>query len=351
MIDRILVPLDGSQLAEQAVPAASALAGKTDAEIILMTSIAPGERWAGDETSERWRENEQATAEMYLESLAERLKQNGVRVRVCVVWGRAAVAITATVDEEGADVIAMSTHGRSGLVRWVIGSVADKVLRTTRKPLLLVHAREQLVPEPVEFDRLLVPLDGSPVAESALPFVEGFAREVGASLVLEQVVVPAATLYPGEFLPSNLPVLPELEEAAKEYLSRIAKEAERAGVAAEVCVDVGYPAETILAAAERDKVDIIALSTHGRSGPERWIMGSVADAVIRHADWPCLVIPARKAVQPRVEEVEPSRTPVGIEPAPTVIPAPIITETATERQSPPHPPEERPHRPERSPGR
>jgi hypothetical protein len=80
-------------------------------------------------------------------------------------------------------------------------------------------------------------------------------------------------------------------------------------------------------------------------------MGSVADAVIRHADCPCLVIPARKAVQPRVEEVEPSRTPVGIEPAPTVIPAPIITETATERQSPPHPPEERPHRPERSPGR
>jgi len=350
MIKTILIAVDGSKLAEQVIPVVSGVAARTGAEVVLVSAIVPHDGWTDGPVAREWEREEQGAAASYLKLLGQELHKRGIRVRPGrVEWGRPHVVITAIADEEGADLIAMTTHGRSGFVRWVMGSVADKVLRTSRRPLLLVHMqKEDEIPE-VRFRRILVPLDGSPLAESALPFVEDLAVSLHASLLLLSVVVPTLELS-AAFLPSSTAILRDLRAGAQEYVEGVGKRVEAGGVSVETSVIVGQAAEAILDAAKRTNPDLIAINTHGRSGPARWIMGSVADAVIRHADRPCLVIPARGADRAKDEpELASSAVPaVGM----TVVPPPSLTETPAEREPPRvRAPEKRPHRPERSPGR
>jgi len=307
MIKTILVALDGSELAEQAIPITCAIATGAGAEVVLATAIVPHDGWTNGPVVRRWKQEGQVAATAYLKLRRQQLRKRDIRVRgVRVEWGRPHVVIGAIADEEGADLIAMTTHGRSGFARWVMGSVADKVLRTSRKPVLLVHSQDEAqTPEvrEIQIKRILVPLDGSPLAESALPFVEDLAVSLHASLVLQDVVVPTPELS-AAFLPYSTSILNELQAGAKKYVDGVAKRIAKQGVRVETNVAVGQAAETILDAAKQTGADLIALSTHGRSGPVRWIMGSVADAVIRHSDRPCLVIPAR-SVRREEEEPEP----------------------------------------------
>ena len=181
------------------------------------------------------------------------------------------------------------------------------------------------------------------MSEAALPFVERLARQLRAKLLLEQVVLPA-TAYAGVFIPSNVSVLEEIEAGAKDYLERIAKDAKRAGVTAEISIDIGYVAETILEAAKVRKANLIALSTHGRSGPERWIMGSVADAVVRHAELPCLVLPSRTVASDSEKDQMMAAMPMAGQ---AVVPPPAVVEIPVEAagKSVPAPVKGR-HRPE-----
>ena len=353
MIKTILIALDGSKMAEEAISVATAVAVRTGAELVLATAIVPADGWTDGPVAREWEQEQQGAVLAYLKPLRQQLRKQGVNVRgIRVEWGRPHVAIGAIADEEGADLIAMTTHGRSGFARWVMGSVADKVLRTSRKPVLLVHSQDEAqTPEvrEIQIKRILVPLDGSPLAESALPFVEDLAVSLHASLVLQDVVVPTPELS-AAFLPYSTSILNELQAGAKKYVEGVAKRIAKQGVRVETNVAVGQAAETILDAAKQTGADLIALSTHGRSGPARWIMGSVADAVIRHSDRPCLVIPAR-SVRREEEEPEPE-VPTTLVAGTTVAPPPALAETPTEREPrQARPPDERPHRPERSPGR
>jgi len=349
MIKTILIALDGSGLAEQAIPVVSAVASRTGADVVLVTAIVPPDRWTGGPGIRKREQEEQGAARAYLRPLARQLSKRGIESRVRVEFGRPHDVVGAIADEEGASLIAMTTHGRSGFARWVIGSVADKVLRTSRTPLLLVHMQEEgLIPE-VQLKRILVPLDGSPLAESALPFVEDLAVSLEASLLLQSVVVPTAALYAGTLLPSTPPVLTEIEAGVREYLDGVAKRLERKGARVETNVAIGYAAETILDVAKQAGADLIALSTHGRSGPKRWILGSVADAVVRHSDRPCLVIPARGGGRGGGER-EPAMH-AALVAGTTVVPPPTLTETPAYKEPRVRAREGRSHRPERSPGR
>jgi len=351
MTRTILIALDGSKLAEQVIPVVSAVAASTGSEVVLVSAVVPHDGWTEGPVAQGWEQEEQGAAASYLRLVRRQLQKPGLKVRaVRVESGHPHAVISAIADEEAADLIAMTTHGRSGFVRWVVGSVADKVLRTSRRPLLLVHMqKEGEIPE-VRLNRILVPLDGSPLAESVLPFVQDLAVSLHASILLQSVIVPTATLYAGTLLPSMAPILTEIEEAMREYLGGVAKRLEHEGIRVETSVAIGYAAETILDAAKQGSVDLIALSTHGRSGPERSILGSVADAVVRHADRPCLVIPARGSH--RVEE-EPERGEASAPMAGTsIVPPPALTETPMDQERRrDRVPEERAHRPERSPGR
>lgn len=295
MIKTILVPLDRSEIADQALPVACAVASQTGAEVLLVTAIVPGDFWPGDAEFSTWQEAHEKVVSHYLETTAASLRRRGIAARFRIAWGPAAATINQIAEEEAADLIAMTTHGRSGLVRWVMGSVADKLLRTSVKPILLVHAKEETAgAQPVAMKRILVPLDGSPLAEAVLPFVGDLAQRLGATLQLERVVLPAG-YSSGRLDASEFIYIDEFANDASDYLARVAAREESRGITVETDVARGHAALSILDAASRCGADLIALSTHGRSGPERWITGSVADAVIRHAALPCLVIPVRAA--------------------------------------------------------
>jgi nucleotide-binding universal stress UspA family protein len=233
MIKTILVAIDGSKLAEQVLPVITALAAQTSAEIILATAMVPRDAWTKSPVAQEWEQEEQGAASAYLKLVQEQLLDRGIKVRgVRVVWGRPHVVINAIADEEDADLIAMTTHGRAGFARWVTGSVGDKVLRTSRRPILLIHSRDEAetadMPQ-VHIERILVPLDGSPLGESVLPFVRELAASVNASLVVLKVVVPTPELS-ASFLPGSTSILEGLQVDAEKYIGGVAKRLKQAGV-------------------------------------------------------------------------------------------------------------------------
>jgi len=343
-VKAIVVPLDGSELAEQALPLAGAIATKRNAEVVLTTAVTAGDRWVDDGFVRQWESEEQAAVESYQRSIIERLQQQGVHAKAHSDWGQPQAVIESVADREGAGLIVMTTHGRSGVSRWTLGSIADKVLRTTNTPLILIRpTAEAPVPEAVR--QIVVALDGSDLAEAALPAAERFAQAMDASLLLVRAVVPPTMLYGGQFVPGGLPVLDQLEAEAKQYLERTAERIRKSGLKVGVAVAVGAATDVILTASREIGADLIAMTTHGRSGLNRWILGSVADAVVRHGGVPVLVIRS----WPRLSDEAPEAIPVVGD---VVVRPPVLTETEQATGSPrPRRGDVRPHRPERSPGR
>ena len=341
---KIIVPLDGSELAEQALPLASAITTKHHAEILLTTAISHGDRWIDNGVAGQVEAEEQAAVGRYLQSVIDKLKERRVRASMHVEWGRPHTVIGNAADREDADVIVMTTHGRSGISRWTLGSVADKVLRTLSTPLILIRPTTG-APPPNSVKRIAVPLDGSTLAEAALPEAERLARTMEGSLLLVRAVVPAALVYGGEALPGALPVLEDLEAEAKEYLERVAERIRKRGVKAGVAVAVGVPAGVILELAGDNGANLVVMTTHGRSGLDRTAFGSVADAVVRRGELPVMMIRSWAGL------AEGGRRDIPVA-GNVVVPPPELTETEQAAASPrvrrggP-----RPHRPERSPGR
>jgi nucleotide-binding universal stress UspA family protein len=212
-----------------------------------------------------------------------------LRVGMRVVYGPAAEAILRAADDEHADVIVMSTHGRGDLGRWLYGSVADDVLRHTTLPIVLISAaceRSWSIEGPF---RLLVPLDGSPLAEAALGPAGEVADALGAALVLLRVVEPADGFAALEttYLPAQSQGV--LDEA-QEYLDGIPTSLSMAGRATTRLIAAGDPAAKIAAVARDENVDLIVMSTHGAGGLARLTMGSVAASVLHRAATPMLLL-------------------------------------------------------------
>jgi nucleotide-binding universal stress UspA family protein len=213
--------------------------------------------------------------------------------------GHPAEEILRYADENDIDLILMATHGRSGIRRWAMGSVADKVLRASEVPVLLVRAG---IPEKSAYDEwprgtLLVPLDGSELAESVLPHIEALAKQRGAELVdvvLLRVCEPPAV--PSDY--AGMLVSPEvwqeaterLRQDAEQYLARVEKRLQGAGLRVRSEVLVGYPADQIVDYANRTPFNLVVIATHGRSGISRWARGSVAEKVLVGVSSPILMV-------------------------------------------------------------
>lgn len=286
----ILVPLDGSELAEQVLPYAQEFARRFDAELLLLTSIQPVGIWDATATAINW-DREERLAQEYLDAQKERLQAAGVKVRVKRQHGEAAANILETAESENVSLVAISTHGRSGISRWLFGSVADRIVQNSNVPLLMIRPDDKTEAKPA-FEKLLVPLDGSEVAAGVLPFVEDVAKRFGASLVLYHAVPPISA-YPGfETVNPQIDgkVLQEMQQQAKELLSAAARDIEGRGTHATVAVSIDLAVDGILRAAKETGADLIAIGTHGRSGLGRMVMGSVANAVMRRSTLPCLLV-------------------------------------------------------------
>ena len=284
MIRTVLVPLDGSKAAEAVIPYVELIASRTGAAVHLLTIVHDenGATKAGE-------------ARAYLEDRAAALRP--ISGSTSVKSGDEAQVILAEADAGDANLIAMSTHGRSGLMRWVLGSVATKVLHAASRPLLLVRARDRADGPPAVVDRILVPLDGSQVSLSVLPYVEELAEALGADIVLFNAVLPL-DIYPGtEMTPVRVgTIIDDLLAQGQSFLAEVAKEIEGRGkVKARSVVTIGFPVDEVGRVAAEVNAGLIALTTHGRSGVNRWVMGSVADGVVRRSSLPCLLVRPQEA--------------------------------------------------------
>lgn len=301
MTHSILVPLDGSELAEQALPHAVRLAGILDASLILVrvpeTLIVPvmsAGIWITDEVESPVAH---AQAEEYLAAVARRPELSGLAIQTMTPGHPVADALLRAIEMTEPDVVVMTTHGRSGFRGWVLGSVADKIAHASPAPVYLVRSGEDdAVPAaPPEVKRILVPLDGSSAAETALTAAVDVARKTGAALVLVRVpVVPGyATVIPetAGWIPQ---LLSEKAVEATAYLERVAERLDTQGVKVDIDVEIvasGGVAAGILTSAREWEADLIMMSTHGRTAWRRWILGSVADGVLHHADRPLWLVP------------------------------------------------------------
>jgi len=290
MLRTILATTDGSDLAEQALPYAEALARATGARLVLVRAVeahgVPGADLA-DAQVRLVRE-----AEAALGAVAARLTAAGVGAEVAVPYGPAAHAIVETSRARAGDLVVMATHGRSGLGRLLFGSTAQAVLAESPVPVLLVRAGAdgagavRIAEQP----RVLVPLDGSPFSEAILPAAVSLAGAThGALVLLRAVAASPSPLDPEE-------VVDALEHNARvegeEYLSDVARRlAQQHGIpAAETIVRMADPAEAIVGEAAASGAALVAMATHGRGGLGSLVVGSVARAVLQHGRLPLLLV-------------------------------------------------------------
>jgi nucleotide-binding universal stress UspA family protein len=303
MLRSILVPLDGSALAASALPYAQSIAGRTGAKLVLATvareHVLPG----GDEATAALQAIEQA--EWSLDEAADAVRQRGYNAEAHTYVGEPGPALIAAARDLEVDLIAMSTHRRSGLRRWLFDGVADELVRAAEVPVLVVPADVPRRWPTGGHRRVLLPLDGWMFGEEAIEPACALTLALDASLVLTRIVEPPPlpTAWPESYWPDGSELTaaalstaaleweprPEVD-AAGDYLRRVSTRLGRAARDAEVVVEVGDPATTIVEVARRHDVDAIAMATHGRHGLERLLLGGTATRVLAEAHVPVLMV-------------------------------------------------------------
>ncbi len=299
MYTKMLIPLDGSRTAEKVLPFARVLAqtlkipiellGVVDIGVMVAHIAADKARYLDTLISQGER-----SSGVYLKEIAERLP--GLNVTCTVERGRPAEAIIERAAADKGTLITMATHGRSGINRWLLGSVAEKVLRGTANPLFLVRGNEEGTTDGSAAMRsIIVPLDGSELAESVLPTVVAVAKMLDLEVVLCRVYeLPASAYYGAEdYLPNYDALKAQVQDEARSYLEQKGEALKAKGLAKVSSVVLeGSGADEIIHFAQTHPDSLVAMCTHGRSGVKRWVLGSVTEKVVRHSGDPVLVVRA-----------------------------------------------------------
>jgi nucleotide-binding universal stress UspA family protein len=282
MIERIVVPLDGSLMAEAILPQVRRVLYRNDSEVILARAVVP----PPVENSMIIAEAQLAAAREYMLGKVQGLEQAGVRVKFVVRIGSPIGVILDVVEEEKATMVAMATHGSTGIARFLMGSVAEGVMRKCPVPVLAVRPfwSYELVPlggtEHRPIRNLILPVDGSDLANKAIPPVVEFADLFETRVVLLRVLETK----------KGKPAPADERAAAERQLKDLAKILEKTGVETFQLVDQGDPVEEILKAVRFHEIDLVVMTTHGRSGLSRAVTGSVTEQILRKATVPLLVI-------------------------------------------------------------
>ncbi len=311
MYRRMLVPADGSAPAESAFPYAGELAARLDAEVTILNVADPGE----SETLAMHRayvDRSSQAMTLRISEIRSRLGEGSqhreLRASGEVVTGHAVEEILGYARQKGIDLIIMSTHGHTGMRHWALGSVADKVLQASPVPLLLVRST------PAERGgfrtwtdvTLVVPLDGSPLAEQVLPHVQALAQQAGnasPNVVLVRICEPpgvpvvawpqGSINYPIDYGALMNESLESCRTSATQYLAGIENKLKLTGlrVRSEPLLEITLdPAEAIVEYASKVPDSLVVMATHGRSGAGRWVYGSVAHKVLIGSSRPILLV-------------------------------------------------------------
>jgi nucleotide-binding universal stress UspA family protein len=302
MYKKILVPLDGSAIAEVVLPYARAFATAlnipvhllqvTDSETLISPVAAQQDRSHNILTAEREHNGD------YLKEISASFP-NPAAVSCSVKIGKPAEVIIEVAAPHLDTLIAMATHGRSGIRRWLLGSVAEKVLHGADNDVLLIRAIEPIEGKraAAHLERLVVPLDGSKLAEQAVACAVDLAKRMNLELILLRVYLMPGVAYPtGRYAPDWKLLDQETRERASEYLQGKIRQLQNEGFdRVSSIVLEGSAAEKIIEVARESPGSLIAMSTHGASGVGRWVLGSITERVIRHSDNAVLVIRAKSA--------------------------------------------------------
>jgi nucleotide-binding universal stress UspA family protein len=290
MYQKILVPLDGSPASESALPLAASIARQSGATLQLVHVHTLNDSIyvedlpvIDDQLHSLRREHER----VYLERLCARVKADGNLPVTCTAldWDRSvANVLIAYIAATGIDLVVMTTHGQSGWERMWLGSVADSLIRWSPTPILLVRptaAAHELLNRS-DVCHMLVPLDGSETAEQIIPHALALGAVLKAEYLLLRVITPAVYHTPD--------LIRHVESDAQAYLADIARRFHTLGATATTHVVIAeQPARAILDVAAQKNPCVIAIATHGHSGMQKLLLGSVADKLIRAAWLPILV--------------------------------------------------------------
>jgi nucleotide-binding universal stress UspA family protein len=298
VIQEILVPLDGSGLAESVIPAAAALAKAFGARIKLLHIIEerPPDRIHGEP---HLTDGDQAQA--YLDEVARRPVFQGQAVEVHVhptKQGDVAESVVDHAQEFGADLVVLSTHGKSGLRGFLFGRIALRALQRGTTPVLLMNPTTSAAAPPFTCRTILVPLDGTPAHEPALPVASTLARAWKASLHLEIVVPTARTLSgheaaTGVLMPlATRAILDMAERGAHEYVERLAQTLRAEGISASSHVSRGEPAASLVEAAEKVGADLVVMASHAKGAMDAFWSGSLTPKVVERLQRPILLVRA-----------------------------------------------------------
>jgi len=296
MYTRIVVPLDGSVTAEAVLPYAEAFASgfKTSVELISVIDIGAMTTYlAADKVHnlDAIVATEEKNCARYLAEVAKIFSRFPTECRI--VRGTPAETILEITSKDRDTLIAMATHGRSGAKRWLLGSVAEKVLRGTTNPVFLVRAASAKASPRGIIDSIVVPLDGSSLSERILPIVSNWAHALDVEVTLIRAFeLPASAYYRNEdYLPDYDALREKARKEAADYLREKADSLIGAGVRTVSTLTIEGPAAAeIISYAQTAPRAVFAMSSHGRSGVRRWILGSVTEKVVRHGDDPVLVV-------------------------------------------------------------
>ncbi len=310
MFEHILIPLDGSSLAECVLPhgltVARALGARASVLQVVEQAQAAGRTGAIDPLE--WHYSE-AQAGAYLQDVAERLRLAGLPTAQVLLQGDPAERVIDHAQAEHADLILLSSHGRSGLSGWNVSSVVQKILARAYLSILLVPAYHPTTTEisALRYERILVPLDGSQRAECVLPLAGALAAQHGSHVILAHVVRRPE-------LPRRAPPSRDDQELANALTERNRLEASR--YLEEVRSRLSQPAEVRLLVEDHvaatlqqltleEKVDLVLLSAHGYSGETRWPYGSLATSFILYGNTPLLIVQdlPRQAIEPTAAEL------------------------------------------------
>ena len=301
MYKLMLVPLDGSELAETVLSYAKELAGRFDLELTLLHVCGP----EGVESQFMCRSYLERTAEILRQQSREVQAQTSaplggkaVEVKVEVATGNPAEEILHYAEENAVDIILMGSHGRSGVGRWFLGSVVDKVLRKSKIPIWLVRANisERIVHDEWPNRIMLVPLDGSRFAESVLPHVEALANQRGAKLmkiillrVVEEPFISADYPFP-DWKEHVNQIREHFKQEAEQYLVKVEKLLHDARLNVRTELLMGKPVDEIINYANNNHPNLIVLATHGSSAISRWEFGNTADKILHGVSSPIFLV-------------------------------------------------------------
>ena len=301
----MLIPLDGSQLAEVVLPYAKELSGRLDLEVIILHVCTPEEQ-APDAMHRAYvdqiAENVTSQATEIQQKTALKKKTRRIKAKGEITIGYPAEEIIRYASKYEVDFILIATHGYSGIKQWKISSVAEKVLRASKVPVLLVPAE---TPYKIVYDKwprmmLLVPLDGSELAESVLPHVEALAKQRG----IEPVEIALIAVCEKHSIPSNLieasklygweeyidQRTSELKKMYEQYLAGIEKRLTDSGLKVKSKVLMGKPAQRIIEFTRENPFSLVVIATHGHMGYVHWDYGDVANKVLHEGASPVFIV-------------------------------------------------------------